>query len=94
MLDKGLEGRVQWGIPKGYPPPPPRGGGVQESCQMRYCTTTKNPTVTHSGVVVLFIPFLASFLLHNHNLPNYQLLLLADIPRSIDLFAVVRILFY
>ncbi len=27
MLDKGLEGRVQWGIPKGYPPPPPRGGG-------------------------------------------------------------------
>ena len=54
----------------------------------------KNPTVTHSGVVVLLIPFLASTLLHNDNLPNYQLLLLADILRTVDLFAVVRILFY
>ncbi len=85
------------GYPEGIPPPPPGGGGGGGEARVvpvRLFIKIKNPTVYHSGVVVLLIPFLALTLLHNHNLPNYQLLLLADILRTVDLFAVVRILFY
>ncbi len=64
------------GYPKGIPPSPPQGGGGGRSKSRASAAIhkqQKNPTVTHSGVVVLFIPFLASTLLHNHNHPNYLL---------------------
>ena len=80
------------GYPKGIPPSPPQGGGEQESCQMRYCTTTKNPAVSNSGVIVLLIPFLASFLLHNHIRSNYLLQHLVKLAEVFDLLTMIRIL--
>lgn len=63
------------GVVQLYTPSPPRGGGGgARVVPARLFINNKNPTVTHSGVVVLLIPFLALTPLHNHNLPNYQLL--------------------
>ena len=46
-----------------------------------------------SEAIVLLIPFLPSFLAHNHILPSYLLQHLVDIAEVFDLQEVLRILF-
>ena len=81
------------GYPNGIPPSPPQGGGGARVVPTRFFINIKKPRCYHSGAVVLLIPFLASFLLHNHIRSNYLLQHLVDIVEVFDLQEVIRILF-
>jgi hypothetical protein len=57
MLDNVGVGRVQWGIPKGYPHPPlpPRGGGGARVVPDALLYNNEKPRCKNSGVIVLLL---------------------------------------
>jgi hypothetical protein len=59
MLDNVGVGRVQWGIPKGYPhppsPPPGGGGGGARVVPDALLYNNEKPRCKNSGVIVLLL---------------------------------------